>query len=240
MKKQLFGVCISFVIVALSGCYAGFDVVGVPNEKDRIFSFGRYQNQGDIYYVVEDDGKIIVLNGNIKPDSDLNRRFFVAGRASQETDSKGNDYWRMFVEIMEEANIHPLTVVDSTKNINDFGTSGIFFERNMGYNHIYFSGKYLNFIYSVYSSSTENHTLSFLYNSEKVEYSDNRMTIYIRHTDSNSSNDNRQMLQMYSSLDLNRVFSLINADRITLVINTINLEGEQEEDVFEVMRDWKE
>lgn len=224
-----------FVTIALNSCSSAFDPATKSND-DKIFAFGRYQKNGDTYFIVEDDSKIVVLNNSAKADDDLNKRFFVAGKATQKTDGNGNSYWQMFVEIMEEAKIHYLTVVDSSRNINDFGTSGMFFERNMGYNHIYFSGKYLNFIYTVYSSSDDNHVFSFIYNSEKREYADNRMTIYVRHKDTNTENTDKRLYRMYSSLDVSHIFDLIDANRITLVINTINLEGEQEEDVFELVR----
>lgn len=230
MKIKLSVAILSLITVILCGCSLKVDPT---MKKKKVFAFGTYQKSDKQYYIVEDDKRIVILN-NIKKNDAIGKRFFVAGQATMNTDEKGNDYWIMDAEIMEETHIHKISIVDSA-SIDEFGKAGIYFEQGIGNKNIYFSGKYLNFIYSFYATNNSRHTFSYMITRDKKEVSNNKFTLYIRHEDNNDvANEAKTPHKIYSSLDMSEILSRSNSRRITLVINTINPEGKKEEGVIDI------
>ena len=212
MKIKFSVVILSLLAVILCGCSLKTDPP--INDKTKLFAFGTYQKSDKQYYIVEDNKRIVILN-NIKK-------------------NEGNDYWIMDADIMEESHIHKISIVDSA-SIDEFGKAGIYFEQGIGNKNIYFSGKYLNFIYSIYATNNSEHTLSYMITRDKKEVSNNKFTLYIRHKDNNDvANEAKTPRKIYSSLDMSEILSRSNSRRITLIINTINLEGKKEEGVTEI------
>ena len=79
------------------------------------------------------------------------------------------------------------------------------------------------------------HTFSYMITRDKKEVSNNKFTLYIRHKDNNDiANEAKTPRKIYSSLDMSEILSRSNSRRITLIINTINLEGKKEEGVTEI------
>ena len=203
------------------------------NDKTNLFAFGTYQKSDKQYYIVEDNKRIVILN-NIKKNDAIGKRFFVAGQATMNTDEKGNDYWIMDAEIMEETHIHKISIVDNA-SIDEFGKAGIYFEQGIGNKNIYFSGKYLNFIFSIYTTDNSDHSFSYMIARNKKEVSSNKFTLYIRHEEYNDvANEAKTPHKIYSSLDMSEILSRSNSRCITLIINTINPEGKKEEGVIEI------
>lgn len=231
MKIKFSVVILSLLAVILCGCSLKTDPP--INDKTKLFAFGTYQKSDKQYYIVEDNKRIVILN-NIKKNDGIGKRFFVAGQAKKNTDNKGNDYWIMDADIMEESRIHKISIVDSA-SIDEFGKAGIYFEQGIGNKNIYFSGKYLNFIYSIYATNNSEHTFSYMITRDKKEVSNNKFTLYIRHKDNNDvANEAKTPRKIYSSLDMSEILSRSNSRRITLIINIINLEGKKEEGVTEI------
>ena len=135
MKIKLSVAILSLITVILCSCSLKVDPT---MKKKKVFAFGTYQKSDKQYYIVEDDKRIVILN-NIKKNDAIGKRFFVAGQATMNTDEKGNDYWIMDAEIMEETHIHKISIVDSA-SIDEFGKAGIYFEQGIGNKKIYFSG----------------------------------------------------------------------------------------------------
>ena len=230
MKIKFSVVILSLLAVILCGCSLKVDPT---MKKKKVFAFGTYQKSDKQYYIVEDDKRIVILN-NIKKNDAIGKRFFVAGQATMNTDEKGNDYWIMDAEIMEETHIHKISIVDSA-SIDEFGKAGIYFEQGIGNKNIYFSGKYLNFIFSIYTTDNSDHSFSYMIARNKKEVSSNKFTLYIRHEDYNDvANEAKTPHKIYSSLDMSEILSRSNSRRITLIINTINLEGKKEEGVTDI------
>ena len=230
MKIKLSVAILSLITVILCGCSLKVD----PNmKKKKVFAFGTYQKSDKQYYIVEDDKRIVILN-NIKKNDAIGKRFFVAGQATMNTDEKGNNYWIMDAEIMEETHIHKISIVDSA-SIDEFGKAGIYFEQGIGNKNIYFSGKYLNFIFSIYTTDNSDHSFSYMIARNKKEVSSNKFTLYIRHEEYNDvANEAKTPHKIYSSLDMSEILSRSNSRRITLIINTINPEGKKEEGVIDI------
>ena len=230
MKIKFSVVILSLLAVILCGCSLKVDPT---MKKKKVFAFGTYQKSDKQYYIVEDDKRIVILN-NIKKNDAIGKRFFVAGQATMNTDEKGNDYWIMDAEIMEETHIHKISIVDSA-SIDEFGKAGIYFEQGIGNKNIYFSGKYLNFIFSIYTTDNSDHSFSYMIARNKKEVSSNKFTLYIRHEEYNDvANEAKTPHKIYSSLDMSEILSRSNSRRITLIINTINLEGKKEEGVTDI------
>ena len=140
----------------------------------------------------------------------------------------------MEIEMIEESVIYPINKVKNTAEIKNFGKEGIDFTNNLVYSHVYFSGKHLNFIYSISSANPRNNVISYIVEDNKTEFSANRFTIYIRHKDNNPTSEAKRMFQVYSSVDMTDIIKQATEKKISLMINYLDLSDKVKEDVYEI------
>ena len=136
--------------------------------------------------------------------------------------------------MIEESVIYPINKVKNTAEIKNFGKEGIDFTNNLVYSHVYFSGKHLNFIYSISSANPRNNVISYIVEDNKTEFSANRFTIYIRHKDNNPISEAKRMFQVYSSVDMTDIIKQATEKKISLMINYLDLSGKSKEDMYEI------
>lgn len=204
-----------------------------PN-NESVFIYGTYSKSNNDYYILNDLDKKILLKNKVKSDEYLGKRFFVVGKS---TTIQNSVYDReMSATMMQESATYKINIVESLEQIEGLGTSGIDFSSDFSYNHIYFSGKYLNFIFSIVSVNPNNHTFTYSFDKNKKEYSQNKLTIYIRQKNNNSEtpNSEKKFYPVYSSLDMTEIINKTNERRITIVINYINMHGIEKEDIYEI------
>lgn len=233
MKKYLL-VATSLIICILSSCSVDSPV---SQTDEGVFIYGTYMKNNNDYYILNDTDKKILLKNKVMSDDYLGKRFFVVGKSA---DAQNSAYDKeMSADMMEESTVYKINIVDSLKQIKELGSSGIDFSSDFSYNHIYFSGKYLNFIFSIISINPNNHTFTYSFDKNKKEYSQNKFTIYIRQKNNNGEapGSEKKFYPVYSSLDMTEIFNKTDENRITIIINYINLSGIEKEDVYEIRRD---
>ena len=150
MRNKLLYLLIA--IVALYGC-------SLPKQKqEKTFAYGYYKKADGKDYIVTDKGNKIALKNSTKADDYKDKYCFVAGEYKK---LEQNTYTgEMEIEMIEESVIYPINKVKNTAEIKNFGKEGIDFTNNLVYSHVYFSGKHLNFIYSISSANPRNNVIS--------------------------------------------------------------------------------
>jgi len=213
-------------IVELYGC-------SLPKEKqEKTFAYGYYKKADGKDYIVTDKGNKIALKNSTKADDYKDKYCFVAGEYKK---LEQNTYTgEMEIEMIEESVIYPINKVKNTDQIKNFGKEGIDFTNNLVYSHVYFSGKHLNFIYSISSANPRNNVISYIVEDNKTEFSANRFTIYIRHKDNNPISEAKRMFQVYSSVDMTDIIKQATEKKISLMINYLDLSDKVKEDVYEI------
>ncbi len=229
--KQIKYVYLLTIILYATSC----GVNETESNYATMFSYGRFSLDNGIFYLLCDDDTKIILTGNIKSSSYLDKRFFVSGSLS---DANVEGYTStMQVEFMHESVIYPLLMIDSLEGMDKYGNDAIYLLNGNDTKYYTVFGKYINFIINYFANEPNRHHFNHIWLTSKDSPAINEATIYITHNafgDTPKGNSDN-MYYSYSSVDLTSLFvkkSGFDKIKLTIIIKDIN--GKEQKSYCEI------